>query len=89
MMNLEKARECAAEENKYMAASEFDSDVLVEHRDGTKLEFTNAHICRIDSEWVSIHTEHCGYHVFHISDLTRLRSITEEEWLVGDALEDE
>lgn len=89
MFNLERAKECAAETDRNMQVHEFDSEVLVEHRDGTRLELKHAHISRINSEWVSIHTEHCGYHIFHIADLTRLRSISEEEWIVGDALEDE
>jgi len=43
--------------------------VILEHEDGSYLQFDSAFLMRVDREWIVCFTEHHGFHVYHADDL--------------------
>ena len=70
-MKYNQAKAIAEARDKTLTADEpgFDSKVFIAHQDGSTLNFTNAFF-EIDEDYCFIYTEHHGFHVYNINDLS-------------------
>jgi hypothetical protein len=69
--SLQKIRERAEEYDKTLLATDprFRRIVILEHEDGSYLQFDKAFLMRVGKEWIACFTEHHGVHVYHAEDL--------------------
>lgn len=75
-MSHNEALQKATENDSGATASDFKDTIKVWHLDGSELTFCSAIYERLDKEWISIRTEHCGIYVFYAADVAKVAKVT-------------